>query len=309
MGIFNNPYNIAPTYDTVSPVILQLAKIYSRIPETTCCGSGICCKTGCPHMYYSEFLNLWLAVEEMGGNYRAEIIFRALKNYMDESVVKPCPVYSEGNDNRLRGCLCYEKRPYNCRFYGIIPSSEYEKRVNGFEKTFGRKAMKKNPLRTQCSDVEIKDGILVSEGYIDDIADDIEAIDVELGIRQMLVKSKQTSRTLHDFIMLTYFGESKMVDLTEIRVNSSDNAKKDFLEEMKKQLGIQDLEYEYKFDIRRGQSSYSERDELSLIKCYVCGKRNQKEKVQTGVCGHCGFDANQSMEVPKIHGRSSQGYS
>jgi len=308
MEIFNNPYNITPTYDTVSPLVMKLAKIYSRVPETKCCGSGVCCKTGCPHMYYSEFLNLWLDVEEMDSQYRAEVIFRSLKNYLDESVVKPCPLYCEGADGRIKGCLCYERRPYNCRFYGVIPDEEYEKRVDGFEKTFGRKAMKKNPLRTQCQDVEITDGCLVNPGYIDDIADEIETLDIELGIRQTLVKSKQSSRTLHDFVMLTYFGERKMVDLTEIRVNSSEETKKGFLEEMKKQLGIPDLEYEYRFDITRGQSHYDERDNLFLVKCYVCGEENPDDKKHTGVCDHCGFDANVSPEVPKIHGRTSQGY-
>ena len=52
----------------------------------------------------------------------------------------------------------------------------------------------------------------------------------------MIVKTKNSYRTFHDFVMLLYFGEHKMADFTAIRMKCTNEQKEAFIKEFEKLL-------------------------------------------------------------------------
>lgn len=228
-------------YKDVNYIFIKLSSIYGRIPDTACQNKGECCLAGCPYMYVSEFLRIWSEIEK-SKSIKMEIILKCVEMYLSNDLLKPCPLYintdNKTNGKRKKGCMYYKQRPYNCRYYGVIPQSEYAERIEGFKKVFGEEVLEKHPLKIQCQCVKAAGKNKVKEGDIDAVTAKICRLDREMGVPTESIITKENTRTFHDFVMLLIFGESKMVDLTQFRLKASDEAKKGLVNEIRKQLEV-----------------------------------------------------------------------
>lgn len=111
-----------------------LEKIYSQIPATKGCERantkngcrGWCCIYNFPSMFNCEFFYLWQnfvanSIQETV----KEVVFRAIRSYLQTSVTKSCVFF----DRSSCKCLCHKWRPLSCRLYGLIHQKSWKKRV------------------------------------------------------------------------------------------------------------------------------------------------------------------------------------
>ena len=114
-----NPYNVKTNDGNIRGPLVSLQVLYEDMPKTTGCeqckevngdDAWWCCRTMNPSMYYAEFLLVWEHVQNDWGKQRkAELIVRAIRNYLDVGDVKGCIFFH--NDK----CNCYQNRPLACR--------------------------------------------------------------------------------------------------------------------------------------------------------------------------------------------------
>jgi len=126
-----NPYGIDLTETNLGGPIASLTVLYDGMPETSGCESceknnpgekDWCCLTQNPSMYYVEFLNVFKEVGDHWSNEdKSEVLLRAVRNYLKNDLNKGCIFYKEG-------CTIYEKRPFSCRMYGVVPKKSWDKR-------------------------------------------------------------------------------------------------------------------------------------------------------------------------------------
>jgi Fe-S-cluster containining protein len=110
--------------------MVSLQVLYDGMPKTSGCdqcpeingeNKDWCCLSQNPSMYYVEFLKVYETVEKWDRAKRKELILRALRNYLDNSLNKGCIFYD-------KGCQVYAERPFGCRMYGVIPKENWDKR-------------------------------------------------------------------------------------------------------------------------------------------------------------------------------------
>ena len=126
-----NPYNIDLTQSNLQGPLIALDILYDGMPQTSGCekcaeinGDDIhwCCKTMSPSMYYAEFLKVFKQVgEQWSETEKRDLMFRAVRNYLDNGLNKGCVFYD-------KGCTVYSVRPFVCRMYGVISQENWDKR-------------------------------------------------------------------------------------------------------------------------------------------------------------------------------------
>ena len=103
----------------------RLAYIYNQIPANDCQRCGDCC-FNCAQVYPTEFLNVYdhiLSLNELAQARLAErLIEYELLNLVTLEV--KCP-FLEGVD-----CVLYERRPFQCRTFGLYATDEYQNMVD-----------------------------------------------------------------------------------------------------------------------------------------------------------------------------------
>ena len=145
--------------DNFSP----LKELHNSIPKTTCKQLNVCCKSGCPPMYFVEFIYILDFIKKnIRKDVLTNIVCQCIDNFFSDDVIKPCPLFN-------KGCLVYDDRPINCRLYGQIPEEEYKERQSRESSEFVMSAaeimQKMNlskiedvPLFHQCPHVKPVDG-------------------------------------------------------------------------------------------------------------------------------------------------------
>ena len=92
-----NPYNIDISQSNLEAPIVALNVLYNGMPATSGCekcaevnGDDVhwCCQTQNPSMYYVEFLQVLKAVGNWAEDKKREVILRAVRNYLDNSLSK-----------------------------------------------------------------------------------------------------------------------------------------------------------------------------------------------------------------------------
>jgi Fe-S-cluster containining protein len=184
---------------------------------TTCCRQCTCCRVACPQMHYSE------ACQMLDGNVfqnwsrkdKKELLLTCLKYFFSDSLIKPCPML-DGD-----GCRVYEDRPLNCRMYGLWPDKTWESRVEGFAKAVDL-PREKLPLNQQCPMVLRVNGGALTDKQIDGMFSALEVVDRQIGdLDEDQIDQNWHIRTLHDWILLKFWGEEKLIVMSELKKQSS----------------------------------------------------------------------------------------
>lgn len=220
-----------------------LERVYNQEDlTTTCCGTGACCKTACPSMNYSEFLNainyIW---NHFSNDEKVELLSKSIEYYFKNSfekwgiqtLVKPCLLYDRGN----KKCKIYEKRCLSCRLYGMWPKEDYEARVDRFVKAYEPFGLSKCdlPLNEQCDKVVRNDKIHpLTKAIIDNLYVQLDGIDAKVSdFTPLQIKNKSNYRSFHDWLLLKVYGEEWLGSLTAFMMASDREAMEDQIEQFK----------------------------------------------------------------------------
>ena len=236
-----NPYNIDITHSNLEGPLVSLNVLYDGMPGTSGCekcaevnGENVdwCCKTQNPSMYYAEFLKVFKEVgETWSESKKRELMLRAVKTYLDNSLSKGCVFYNEG-------CTVYSVRPFACRMYGVIPQDNWDQRW----KTLKERQGDSFEAKPQCPMVSAETEITPS--MEDKWFEHTRECEKRIGIAPETINrhdmSGGTYRTFHDHLLLEFFGEELMAVLTNARMTDSTEEEINLLiEELRKQLNEQ----------------------------------------------------------------------
>jgi len=227
--------------------------------STVCCRQCTCCRVMCPQMKYSEADNIIdRAWNEWNRADKKALLVSSVRYFFSDSLVKPCLL--------LDGVTCrvYEDRPLNCRLYGMWPAEEHARRVERFCKSTGLPA-DRIPLNVQCPNVrrspvdcsECKGGGQVVTGGVapdwilgecpkcggkgkvpqppltkeatDRLFAALDGLDAAMGMSDMKIKSGWNYRTLHDWVLLKFWGEDTLVQWTNMLIGNSQEERDEVL--------------------------------------------------------------------------------
>ena len=222
-----NPYNIDTTHYNINKPIISLNLLYKYMPETTGCekckevngeNSEWCCALVSPSMYYVEFLNVWIEVQKWSKENRLSLILRAIKNYLSSNDSKGCIFFKDK-------CLCYPKRPLQCFLYGIMPEEIWNSRVEYVKKIFDCEKMSDafKKKMVQCPLVSCTNGHKsITSMEEQKWFDHTRQCEKELGVPITFINehdgAKGCYRTFHDHIMLEFFDDVALNNLTRIKM-------------------------------------------------------------------------------------------
>lgn len=215
-----NPYNVDTSESTLQGPMVSLDILYDEMPKTTGCEKCYevngddaiwCCRTHNPSMYYVEFLKVWQDVQKWSKEERADLVIRSIKNHLLGDVDKGC-VFWSGE------CLVYDKRPFACRMYAVIPEESWEARVANLKKRYGEDY----EPRPQCDLVSV-DGDPVTKEQEDKWFKHTSRCEVRIGVNPLIVKAHDepqgSYRTFHDHILLELFEEDFLTKLSMVRLS------------------------------------------------------------------------------------------
>lgn len=204
----------------------------------------VCCKTSCPTLYYSEFLQIiseiWRTwTEEEKTNLICKSVEYFFKNEFEkwgiQTLVKPCMLQ---DDKGL--CKSYSNRQLNCRIFGLWPKEEYEQRVEKFAKAYEKFGLKKEdlPLYFQCPSVERLDNSQeLTLEVINDMYKKLENLDKRVGtFSDLQISQKHNYRSFHDWVMYKVFGEEWLSKLTTYMMAATKEQLEDQIEAMKAEI-------------------------------------------------------------------------
>lgn len=211
----------------------DLSLLYNKIPETTGCMDWIlkpeneggcsswCCSKQQPNLLSVEFKLIWNFITN---NWSKEsfliLVEKALTSYVFNSQDNPCIFLSKENK-----CTIHDKRPYNCRIYGIIPEEEFKPRYERLKVIYPN-------TRNQCSLVKTVDGKTLSKKDIDEWWSDLCDLEKQLGIDHRKIHDGYSGsyRNFYEHVILELMGEDSMMFLQKIRVEFSEEEKKDTIQ-------------------------------------------------------------------------------
>jgi Fe-S-cluster containining protein len=225
---------MSPSEAKVEVAIGRAREAYEGLPETTCDHRAICCKAGCPNMYYSEFLSIYQgSFLKMPADKKLEVTIECIRRYLQPQIVeKPKPCVFLGENNM---CQVYDHRPLKCRLYGLIPKTLYDWVVEALVADTGVEK-EKHPLCTQCDRVKIKpefkekfpDGI-VPEAMIKSLETRLRGVDSWLGMPAKVQEQGYGFLTYHDWHIMFVCGETIMVALTQLRLKNEPDKNEHFI--------------------------------------------------------------------------------
>jgi Fe-S-cluster containining protein len=234
-------FGINPSDGEVGAAIGAARASYGPLPETTCDHRAICCRAGCPNMYYAEFLSIHDGhVLGLTEEQRLDLTIECVKRYLQTQKVenpKPCVFLGEGNM-----CKTYQYRPLKCRLYGLIPADLYERNVDDLSAEMG--VPKEGiPLCQQCDRVRVKpefkdrfpDGKVPSD-EIKALEAALRSNDRRLGVPKKVQDAGFGYLTYHDWHVMFELGEEWMARLTALRTTLGDAEKEHFVSALKDAL-------------------------------------------------------------------------
>lgn len=206
----------------------KLKNVYNKIPSTTGCMDNIsktdgckawCCNFQSPSVLSVEFHSVWKHIlNTWKPKDICNLFERSLRNYLSSNATKGCVMWDK--DTKL--CQIHQKRPYNCRIYGIIPEEEFKPR---FERL---KILYQNDLsaivRDQCNLVKTNNGSVVTKSMTDDWWKELLDIERKSGVNKENINDSKTGtyRTYHDHIILRLLGDNMLAKLTYLKVHGND---------------------------------------------------------------------------------------
>lgn len=189
--------------------IVSLNVLFNGMPKTSGCEKCVeingenafwCCKSQSPSMYYVEFLNVYQEVRKWNKENRQALLFRSIRNYLDNSISKGCIFYVDG-------CLCYNQRPQICRNYGVIPQENWEKRWESLKDHLGDKFNSRPQCNLVTSDIPI------SAKMEDKWFEHTRKCEERLGVPSDQIKLHDEDggsyRTFHDHLLLEMFDNAR----------------------------------------------------------------------------------------------------
>jgi len=236
--VMPHPFKMSPSEDEVQMAVFTAKEINDTLPETTCNHKIECCKSGCPNMYYSEYLYLRVDyIEKMSKEGRLNLIVECLRRYLKQQNItdpKPCPLL---NDTM---CGAYSSRPYRCRTYGLIPDEEYTKMVESVAKDF-KIDKEKIPLCAQCPNVKIKAEFAekfptgkLPVGKMPQDQAILKTTDIMIGMPVQMQAMGYGYLTFHDWHLLFELGMEWLESLSKLRTSLKDEQKEQFVQSLKK---------------------------------------------------------------------------
>lgn len=219
----------------------RLNVIYNSFPETTGCekckevngdNSEWCCKFQSPSMYYSEFFYIWNDVRSTWTKEKKiALIIRAIKNYLSNKISKGCIFFDSG-------CQIYDRRPFECRFYGVIPQESWDKRWNSLKERLGDNFS----FKPQCNLVSFVKDTKITPEEENQYYERIKTIEKDIGVPEDIINDhdgpKGSYRTFHDHLLITLFEEEDLYRLTKYRLsNPSEDDIEKTAEALKAALG------------------------------------------------------------------------
>lgn len=219
-----NPYGIKTGDSNIRGPIVSLKILYEEMPETSGCeqcssvngdnNKDWCCRSMNPSMYYVEFLYSWEKVQKWSKKDRVDLVVRAIRNYLINSLNKGCIFY-------VNGCKIYNQRPLACREYGVIPAEGWQERIEMGKKRFGPDYVPKN----QCNLVRTKTGKPVTKEDEDKWFLHTRKSEERIGIPKDIINSHDggqgSYRTFHDHLLIELFDDPFLNNLTKIRLQNN----------------------------------------------------------------------------------------
>lgn len=237
----NYPYKMVLSDKAIGAAIASVDAVYDPLPQTTCDHRALCCKAGCPNMYFAEFLSIRRKyVDKMDKLSRMELTLNCIRQYLQpQDVAKPKPCVFLGDKNM---CGVYEARPLKCRLYGLWPKDAYDQRVDAVAKDMSV-PKESISLCMQCDRVKIKpeykdkfpNGVVPIE-MIKNMEMFLRANDLQLGVPQKIQDEGYGYLTYHDWHIMFELGETYMSDLTMIRSKFNDAEKEQLIVMLKENL-------------------------------------------------------------------------
>ena len=218
----------------------KLSQIYNQVNlETSCCRQCTCCLVACPQMNYSEAVNILDYIwQNWSKDKKKTLIIKSIKYFFSNSVIKACPMLGKNEDGSY-GCQVYEKRPLNCRMYGLWPQDSYEERVKGFMMAtkLGREEI---PLNKQCGQVKrTDDSEKLTNEVIDSLYDRLDALDKKLGdFSEDDFSYQANKRTIHDWVLAKFYGEGKLELMSQFLLAAEKDEIDDFIKILSEQVEI-----------------------------------------------------------------------
>jgi Fe-S-cluster containining protein len=222
----------------------KLQKVYElENLDTVCCRQCTCCRVAMPQIKNCEAINIIDQIwHDWSREDKKELLMTAVRYFFSDSLIKPCPLLDGAE------CRVYGSRPLNCRLYGLWPEGVWEKRVEMFSQNIDL-PREKLPLNTQCGNVQRKQvkcvdcdetdlepqeaeqkrlacktcnstGFVIppplTEDQIQVMFDALDAIDIGLGVSRKKVEGDWNYRTLHDWLLIRFWGEHTLVQWTNM---------------------------------------------------------------------------------------------
>lgn len=200
--------------------------------STSCLRQCGCCRVACPQMNYSEAVNI---IDYIWSNCshekKKDIILTCVKHFFSKSLIKPCPILDD------KTCVAYNQRPLNCKLYGLWPTEDYEKRVERLSNIL-KIDKSQIPLNTQCQYVKRNNGQALSGKDIEEMFTQLDKVDLQILCNndpskreewEHKIEKKWNYRTIHDWILLLFFGEDWLVHLTSFAIAAKPEAINDFV--------------------------------------------------------------------------------
>jgi Fe-S-cluster containining protein len=219
---------------SLSDYLENVYKDYVNL-STTCNHSCTCCKVSMPQIHYSEFVNLITAIWDTSSDTeKLELIFTSIEYFFRydynkwgmDALIKPCMLLN--NDGF---CMYYEKRPLNCRLYGLWPKEDYEKRVDKFAKAYEPLGLKREdlPLNTQCPNVKRLDNTIpITTELIEELSSKIDIMDKKIGnYSELQISQKENYRTFADWLLLKVLGEDFLVKMSQFAMAANKETMED----------------------------------------------------------------------------------
>ena len=219
-------YGITKKAKKIQEAKQRLHVLYSKIPDTKGCMENInkeqgcnawCCKINTPQVLYIEFLNAW---EHIAKKWERKdiliLIERTLNKYVYNNKDKSCVFIN----HETNFCNIHDKRPFNCRIYGITPEEEFKPRYERLKVIYPE-------IKDQCNLVSTVDGSVVSTKNTENWWLEANSIEMSVGIKKEMISDDVggSYRTYHDHILVHVFGENSMYLLSDLRQFSSDDQK------------------------------------------------------------------------------------
>lgn len=217
-----NPYGVDTRDNNIRAPLVSLKVLYDVLPKTTGCeqcpsvngdNRDWCCKRLNPSMYYAEFLYAWKEAQTWGKQRRLQLIIRAIRNYINNSLTKGCIFYTDT-------CNIYNKRPLTCRTYGVIPQDEWNDRIEMSKKRFGDNYSPPS----QCNLVKTQDGSLVTKEMDNKWFAHTAKCEKRIGVSSTVIKNHDgdigSYRTFHDHLLVELFENDFLNMLTAVKLNN-----------------------------------------------------------------------------------------